>query len=500
MPNQWDLTGENIENTYQRVLQTPDGVNIFDGTGSAFTVTAVAAPAGPDQSIQFRDGSTTSGSGNFTFNKATNTVNLTGSLSTRYITFDTITAITPALAQINWNQTDKTLEFSYGDGDTTLQIGQEAVYPPVVNKDTINLVEGTLVMVDPTQVAQGNRVRIVRAVTDGTYPSQLLLGILTEDINKNQEGHVTWFGYVRNLNIPTLEANGIKPVGETWIEGNILYPNPSSPGGLTNVMPASPAIKSTIAAITSINGVNLTLLVRPTFTFKLNELNDINATSAVAGDLLVKDGNVWNSSKQLTGSYGLTGSLNITGDSGSIVDVSSSNAALHVTQRGTGDAIIVEDSANPDTTPFVVAADGRVGIGVQAPLSTYKLHVRNGTVTNSVTWGGSVGVFENSGSNAYLSVLSSDTYTSGIGFGSAAHRVSANLNWNSTTKDFNLATNTASAFLTFGTDSGTERMRITSGGFVGINTTSPQYRLDVSGSSRITGDLIVTGTIDGGTF
>jgi hypothetical protein len=81
MPNQWDLTGENIENTYQRVLQTPDGVNIFDGTGSAFTVTAVAAPAGPDKSVQFNDAGTTSGSGDFTFDKNTNTVTLTGSLN-----------------------------------------------------------------------------------------------------------------------------------------------------------------------------------------------------------------------------------------------------------------------------------------------------------------------------------------------------------------------------------------------------------------------------------
>jgi hypothetical protein len=80
MPNQWDLTGENIENTYQRVLQTPDGVNIFDGTGSAFTITAVAAPAGPSQSIQFNDDGVTSGSGNFTFDKGSNTVYITGSL------------------------------------------------------------------------------------------------------------------------------------------------------------------------------------------------------------------------------------------------------------------------------------------------------------------------------------------------------------------------------------------------------------------------------------
>jgi len=40
MAGPFDLTGQNIENTYQRILQTPDGVNIYDGTGSAFTVTA----------------------------------------------------------------------------------------------------------------------------------------------------------------------------------------------------------------------------------------------------------------------------------------------------------------------------------------------------------------------------------------------------------------------------------------------------------------------------
>jgi len=41
MAGPFDLTGQNIENTYQRILQTPDGVNVYDGTGSAFTVTVV---------------------------------------------------------------------------------------------------------------------------------------------------------------------------------------------------------------------------------------------------------------------------------------------------------------------------------------------------------------------------------------------------------------------------------------------------------------------------
>jgi len=37
MAGPFDLTGQNIETTYQRVLQT-DGTNIYDGTGSLFTI------------------------------------------------------------------------------------------------------------------------------------------------------------------------------------------------------------------------------------------------------------------------------------------------------------------------------------------------------------------------------------------------------------------------------------------------------------------------------
>lgn len=36
MAGPFDFTGQDIETTYQRVLQTPDGINMYDGTGSLF--------------------------------------------------------------------------------------------------------------------------------------------------------------------------------------------------------------------------------------------------------------------------------------------------------------------------------------------------------------------------------------------------------------------------------------------------------------------------------
>jgi len=46
-----------------------------------------------------------------------------------------------------------------------------------------------------------------------------------------------------------------------------------------------------------------------------------------------------------------------------VISANTSSAALRITQTGSGNALLVEDSANPDSTPFVVAADGQTRIG-----------------------------------------------------------------------------------------------------------------------------------------
>jgi hypothetical protein len=117
-----DFTNQNIEDTYQRVLQT-DGTDIYDGTGSLFTVTAVAAPAGPNQSIQFNDAGTTSGSGDFTFNKSTNVVSLTGSISALYgftgsLLGTAATASNTPNALITGSITNNVITLNKGDGSS----------------------------------------------------------------------------------------------------------------------------------------------------------------------------------------------------------------------------------------------------------------------------------------------------------------------------------------------------------------------------------------------
>ena len=76
-------------------------------------------------------------------------------------------------------------------------------------------------------------------LTDGQY----LMGVAAENIAANGFGLVTSFGNVRGWN-----TTG-SPVGETWVDGDILYYNPSIAGGLTNTQPTAPNVKATIAVV-----------------------------------------------------------------------------------------------------------------------------------------------------------------------------------------------------------------------------------------------------------
>jgi hypothetical protein len=65
--------------------------------------------------------------------------------------------------------------------------------------------------------------------------------------------------------------------------------------------------------------------------------------------------------------------LHISGNQ--IIESSSSNAALRITQTGSGNALVIEDSANPDSFPFVIDSNGNVNIGVVATYTNAKLNV-----------------------------------------------------------------------------------------------------------------------------
>ena len=136
--------------------------------------------------------------------------------------------------------------------------------------------------------------------------------------------------------------------------------------------------------------------------------------------------------------------------SGNVVLTSNSSSdAFRITQTGAGNALVVEDSANPDATPFVVTATGNVGIGTSSP-------------------GALLTVFGTSAPAARVQDATSffEFYTNG---------------------GTSVLSNAGAGALIFN-NNGSERMRITSAGDVGIGTTSPNNsRLHVLGSGATQG-------------
>jgi hypothetical protein len=65
------------------------------------------------------------------------------------------------------------------------------------------------------------------------------------------------------------------------------------------------------------------------------------------------------------------------------IAANSTDPALRITQTGAGNCLVIEDSASPDSTPFVVDSEGRVGVGASA-IASAKLLTSDDTLANIV--------------------------------------------------------------------------------------------------------------------
>jgi hypothetical protein len=65
----------------------------------------------------------------------------------------------------------------------------------------------------------------------------------------------------------------------------------------------------------------------------------------------------------------INGNLTVSGGTQSWFSGNSSSDLVRITQTGTGNAFVVEDSGNPDSTPFTISNDGRVSISTNPVIS-----------------------------------------------------------------------------------------------------------------------------------
>lgn len=153
--------------------------------------------------------------------------------------------------EMAWNPNEGTLDIGLNNG-SVLQVGQEN-NRLVRNATGSTILNGTVVMFDGT-VGNSGRVK-VKPYTGVKGTETYIYGVTTQDILSGSDGYITIEGKVRYIN-----TTG-SSVGETWLDGQVLYAKPNDSGRLTNIEPTDTEIKIEIATIINAH-TNGTLEVR----------------------------------------------------------------------------------------------------------------------------------------------------------------------------------------------------------------------------------------------
>lgn len=163
------------------------------------------------------------------------------------LVFDTTVTETTLLAgEMQYSQTDGTVNLGMNGGQVTQSIGLESYYR-VVNNSGVTINDGDLVMYNGTSGASG---KTYIKKWDTTSPEFTIMGIATETMNNGSDGFVTWHGLVKGVN-----STG-SSVGETWATNDVLYPSLTHVGGLTKVPNSMQPVVANMFS-QSVNGIFL---------------------------------------------------------------------------------------------------------------------------------------------------------------------------------------------------------------------------------------------------
>jgi hypothetical protein len=174
----------------------------------------------------------------------------------------------------------------------------------------------------------------------------------------------------------------------------------SGSGGQTNIgIRGSIVISGNISGADSISSTKINGIPTAGVAGINIGIGGIPASSTTAGDLWIATGGATLNYRDAVGVHRGLAAVNNANHftAGQAITVNSSQNALRINQQGTGPALVVEDSATPDTSAFVVDASGNVGIGVTSGyIAQSKLEVQgdvhfsnNLRVENSIDLGSS---------------------------------------------------------------------------------------------------------------
>ena len=185
---------------------------------------------------------------------------------------------------------------------------------------------------------------------------------------------------------------------------------------------------------------------------------------------------------------GATNDLVLGISGGAVMGISSGDITLMftTTNKPLG---ISNGSANPlifgttDLERMRITSGGDVGIGTTSPLANFQ--VGDGSALTNYQ-GGKVGVMLPAGSGTWIELA--DNTTNGTAF-RISKDLTTGITFNSNGREIGFK---ADSYSTAITDA---QLTLKTSGNVGIGTTTPGYKLDVSGSANISGNVTITGSL-----
>jgi len=196
------------------------------------------------------------------------------------VDFDITPATLPtAQGTLYWDNADsiQTLSLVMEGGNAVQQIGEETYFRI---KCSAAITEGQVVMFTGTVGSSGG---LTGAPATGLTAStaSYVMGVATESGALNDWIYVTAFGLVRGINT----TGG----AEAWVDGQILYYDPTVTGGLTKTLPAAPNAKVQVCAVVHA-ATNGSLFIRPSFGGILGQYEgDVQVTTPSNGQLLIRN-------------------------------------------------------------------------------------------------------------------------------------------------------------------------------------------------------------------
>jgi len=218
------------------------------------------------------------------------------------LTLDVSPTGTATVGTTRWNNTIGSSETTLKGGTVILKNGVDLV-ARIVNKVTPNttLTKAAYQAVRVSGAA-GQRLAVAFAQANNDNNSADTIGLVTETIATNQEGFIITVGQLEDINT----TGSLQ--GETWVDGDVLYLSPTTPGAITNIKPAAPQHLIVIGYVEYAHANHGKIYVKVMNGWELGELHDVNTSGAVNGSVLKYNGSIWVPSSDIdTGITSLNG-------------------------------------------------------------------------------------------------------------------------------------------------------------------------------------------------